>query len=238
MDDSLLKEDANHRLWQEYEHTDDYKQGQIKAICAHHPLVEAKEKLGLESLITDFFVRGLRSNVNENERLKQRTVKDWVGEWKAMHRALFYFVYKASLIGELRQEDVRFGNPGDEELYTIPTRLDVPRQIQGLAYFLTQELVNTRNTIEEQCDFLAKVHYEFIRIHPFFDGNGRIARAITDQLALYYKLPPAVVGYPRHDPKRRVDYHKAIRSCADDKFCHGLSVWIKRYIEIQLDTLA
>lgn len=238
MDVPVLKGEAVRKLWLEYKKTKEYKRGQHEAIPARLNIVEEKERLGLNRVIKKFFVSGLASNVNENQKLKERTVKDWMDEWKAMHEALFHFVYKPSLIGDWREKDVRFGNPGDEELYRIPNHNEVPHHIQNLAYLLTQELQHKRNTIEEKCELLAKVHYEFIRIHPFFDGNGRIARALTDQIALYYGLPPAVVGYPRHDLKIRVAYHKAIRACVGDPSCNSLSVWIRRYIEIQLDDLA
>ena len=37
---------------------------------------------------------------------------------------------------------------------------------------------------EDKLNILADIHFRFIMIHPFDDGNGRIARAITDQVSL------------------------------------------------------
>ena len=36
-------------------------------------------------------------------------------------------------------------------------------------------------------------HVSFVRIHPFFDGNGRIARLLANLLVLYAGFPPIVV---------------------------------------------
>lgn len=91
---------------------------------------------------------------------------------------------------------------------------------------------------EEKFTTLAVIHYQFIRIHPFGDGNGRIARAITDQLALFFGWPTAMGGYPRHDDKRREAYHKAIRAAADDNSAKDLAGWISNYIAKQLEMIA
>ena len=39
----------------------------------------------------------------------------------------------------------------------------------------------------------ALAHYDFVRIHPFDDGNGRGARILTNLVLLRYDYPPAVV---------------------------------------------
>jgi len=42
--------------------------------------------------------------------------------------------------------------------------------------------------------FLAAIfHYQFVSIHPFNDGNGRLARILTSIILLRNKIPPPVV---------------------------------------------
>jgi Fic family protein len=46
-------------------------------------------------------------------------------------------------------------------------------------------------------DLCGWVHSEWVRIHPFANGNGRIARVWANCLALRYGLPPFVAIRPR-----------------------------------------
>lgn len=48
-------------------------------------------------------------------------------------------------------------------------------------------------------DFCAWVHAEWIRIHPFANGNGRIARTLANAIAMRYGIPPFVRLRPRPD---------------------------------------
>jgi hypothetical protein len=48
-------------------------------------------------------------------------------------------------------------------------------------------------------DVCAWVHAEWIRIHPFANGNGRTARLWANSLAMRYGLPPFVRLRPRPD---------------------------------------
>ena len=48
-------------------------------------------------------------------------------------------------------------------------------------------------------DLCAWTHAEWIRIHPFLNGNGRTARLWANSLAMRYGLPPFVRLRPRPD---------------------------------------
>ncbi len=48
-------------------------------------------------------------------------------------------------------------------------------------------------------DLCAWVHAEWIRIHPFANGNGRTARLWANCLAIRYGLPPFICLRPRPD---------------------------------------
>jgi len=230
---------ANHevvpQLWNAYKKTPEFRQGRTQAIPAHHPLVERQERVGLLSIYTKF-VEELRANQNAKEALSNRSVGDWLSEWRGMHKMLFRHILLDC--GNWRHVDVRFGSPGDEELHRIPIHQLVPRDISALAYGIREFLGTSYQDEGGKYSALAKVHYQFIRIHPFFDGNGRIARAITDQMAIYFGFPAAMAGYPRHEEDRRIALHRAVRSCADDPDCEQLASWIKGYIENRLQTLA
>jgi len=48
-------------------------------------------------------------------------------------------------------------------------------------------------------DLCAWAHAEWVRIHPFANGNGRTARLLANSLAMRYELPPFVRLRPRPD---------------------------------------
>lgn len=236
MNKAYLKEDVITALWNAYKKTPEYKIGLKKAISEDHLLVRKQEKEGLKAIYATF-VKSLLSYNNQKDELIKRNASDWLTEWKSMHKLLYGHILRDDLCGTWRKEDVRFGSPGDEDLHNIPQAVIVPNEISFLAEhmrnFLLQD-INKKNPYK----VLAQFHYQFIRIHPFSDGNGRIARAVTDQLAIYFGYPPAMGGYPSHDKKKREAYHKAIFACINDRECSDLAAWIASYIDKQIQTLA
>jgi len=54
-------------------------------------------------------------------------------------------------------------------------------------------------------DLCAWTHAEWVRIHPFANGNGRIARLWANSLAMRYGLPPFI----RLRPRPNIGYAKA-----------------------------
>ncbi len=51
----------------------------------------------------------------------------------------------------------------------------------------------------------AVFHYKFILIHPFDDGNGRVARILMNFIFMMHGLPPAIIRTERKD-----DYYTAL----------------------------
>ena len=131
--------------------------------------------------------------------------------------------------GAFRQKDVRFGSPWD--YWGIPDYISVTWQASELAHEILNSLKVGYVSDWEKYLVLAKIHFEFVRILPFGEGNGRIARAVVDQIALCFAYPPAIGGYPRNTFERREEYHKAMKSCIGDRECRGLAKWIKGYVE-------
>lgn len=63
----------------------------------------------------------------------------------------------------------------------------------------TGEAPPDEDTLDAIIDLCAAVHAHWVRIHPFFDGNGRTARLLANWVALRYGLPPFVRLRPRPD---------------------------------------
>lgn len=67
--------------------------------------------------------------------------------------------------------------------------------------------------IEDIVAALAEVHVELILIHPFREGNGRIARLLSVLMALQAGLPP--LDFTEIDGMKRDEYFAAVQSGMD-----------------------
>lgn len=80
---------------------------------------------------------------------------------------------------------VRLQN-GEEFEYTSPT--DTPIEMRQLVKWY-----NENSTKEHPLLLAALLHYRFVRIHPFDDGNGRVARLLMNYVLLTNKIPLVVI---------------------------------------------
>lgn len=88
-----------------------------------------------------------------------------------------------------------------------------PHQVIQLMYQFVDNLnfkISIAKTREEQIDCLLFAHYEFIRIHPFNNGNGRTGRILMNWVALKFGYKPLVL-YHREGESRRI-YIQAMKA--------------------------
>jgi Fic family protein len=88
-------------------------------------------------------------------------------------------------IGDYKQypNSVRLANG---EIFEYSSPIDTP--------ILMRELVEWLNTEQlHPVTLAAMLHYKFVRIHPFDDGNGRIARLLMNYVFLKNDLPPVII---------------------------------------------
>jgi len=73
-------------------------------------------------------------------------------------------------------------------------------------------------------------HFYFVTIHPFEDGNGRIARALTDMaLAQDEKLSTRFYSLSSQIMEERKDYYDVLKKC--QKGNGDVTSWLKWYLE-------
>jgi Fic family protein len=115
-----------------------------------------------------------------------------------------------------------------ENLRTGEVRFKPPSSLRVAG--LMKDLINWINDSNFPPIIVAGIaHYEFVRIHPFIDGNGRTARALTSLILhirgydtkKYFTLDE----YYDHNRKRYVD---ALKS-ADDS--GDLTEWLEYFLE-------
>jgi Fic family protein len=76
------------------------------------------------------------------------------------------------------------------EMFYYASVEDTPPKMQALVKWVQQELeLPTQHPVVTA----ARLHYDFVRIHPFDDGNGRVARLLMNYMMLRSGYLPIVV---------------------------------------------
>lgn len=100
---------------------------------------------------------------------------------------------------------------GEEE--PLPLSSEVPAQMSALFNWLEKAPLNLKT--------IAKWHYDFVKIHPFVDGNGRTARLVVNLMLMQLGYPIQIIPIVR-----RREYISSLHSSRsfDDFLTFFLSV--------------
>ena len=108
-----------------------------------------------------------------NEKGEMRTDEEFI---RNLHRMIVEKILAPERSGVYRATQVVVKNSMTGEVtFTPPVALAVPYQVKELVDFVN-------NSGAEEIHPVLKggmVHYELVRIHPFVDGNGRVARVLS-----------------------------------------------------------
>ncbi len=152
-----------------------------------------------------------------------------------LHSILMTGLLPPEKIGHFRPGPVYIVNVNvkpkkDELVFRPPKAKTVPRHIDDLLVWLSKTTSEGLSTIIQAAIF----HYEFVTIHPFSDGNGRITRLLTTYF-LYlkgYEMKKIYVldSYYNQDRKK---YYTALDTGKDynQRFGVDLTPWIEYFLE-------
>ncbi len=129
--------------------------------------------------------------------------------------------------GRYRNRYVVVGNKLTREIiFRPPANKDVPKFMVALVEWLNSKAAKELDSIIEA----GIAHYEFVRIHPFVDGNGRTARVLAT-LILYLRGFDAKQFFCLDDyyDSNRQAYYKALRSVNQETL--DLTRWLEYFVE-------
>ena len=113
-----------------------------------------------------------------------------------------------------------------EVLFRPPLNKDVPRLMRNLIEWLNSGEATELDPVMEG----GIAHYEFVRIHPFIDGNGRTARVLAT-LILYLRGFDAKQFFCLDDYYEldRPAYYRALRSVNQETI--DITKWLEYFVE-------
>lgn len=120
-----------------------------------------------------------------------------ISEWniKNLHQIILKEIDNLNA-GKYRMENVLISGAK----HIPPDYLMVPVQMQSLVYEDNKEWIHYHPVVRA-----ALLHGEFVKIHPFIDGNGRTARLLLNLVLMSNGYPPIVIK-----KESRLAYYEAL----------------------------
>lgn len=128
--------------------------------------------------------------------------------------------------GKYRTSNVFIGGAD----YIPPDALQVPEEIKNLVSWYIKQ-TKLLNPIE----LSALLHHKLVQIHPFFDGNGRVARLVMNIILIRAGYPLVVIL--KNDRKK---YYRVLAEADKDNFVpliRFVAQAVERSLDIYLKTL-
>ena len=124
---------------------------------------------------------------------RQENISEW--NIRNLHQIILKDIDNLNA-GKYRMENVLIGGAK----HIPPDYLMVPVQMQKFVYEDTREWIHYHPVVRA-----ALLHGEFVKIHPFIDGNGRTARLLLNLVLMSNGYPPIVIK-----KESRLAYYEAL----------------------------
>ena len=148
-----------------------------------------------------------------------------IKQLKEIHGIMTKYVVEES--GDFRKGEEGVFN-GDECIFMCPPARFVPGQMEELFAWMKRARVSVHPLI------LSSVfHYEFVFIHPFSDGNGRMARLWHTAILSQWKPIFEFIPIESQIEKFQDDYYDAIARC----HVEGESTTFIEFVLMQIDKI-
>lgn len=187
-------------------------------------LQEAKDSSAIENIITthdDLYKSGLELNTYRSQYAKE--VQNYISALKKGYELVsgtglltnnniiqFQAVLEENQAGFRKLPGTALKNASTgETIYTPPQNYDeIMRLMTNLEQYINDSSI-------QDCDPLIKmavIHFQFERIHPFYDGNGRTGRIINILYLIMQKLQSLPVLYlSNYIIKNKQDYYRLLQ---------------------------
>jgi Fic family protein len=160
---------------------------------------------------------GTRDALTLADALASSQVVPDEGVIRELHRRVLWNQSPLLTPGEYRRGEIRVVDADGNPIFVTPPSGDVPELMRQLAAWLV-----TASDRHAPPVVAALAHLEFVAIHPFYDGNGRTARAIARMILVRHGY--ALGGLVSLDAQLDLDrtaYFPAIRAAIGQDYTPG-----------------
>ncbi len=106
--------------------------------------------------------------------------------------------------GDIRKMNVFVGKR------SFPNYSKVSDLLDAFCNNLNNMLLSCQNDVVKQLEISFWAHFNFVSIHPFVDGNGRMSRLLMNYVQEYFGLPLSIVY-----KENKVEYFNALESARE-----------------------
>jgi Fic family protein len=114
------------------------------------------------------------------------------------------------------------------EIFRFASPEETPAEMDKLIQWLRSEMEKGDDEALHPVAIASLFHYKFIRVHPFDDGNGRLARILMNMLLMRAGYPPSVIKADKKDT-----YYTALRKADGD----DLNAFVEYVGTVLLDSM-
>lgn len=193
------------------------------------PIKDVLEVKGHDEVITTIMKMG-RGELNISEK-----------RIKEIHTAIMYEEdpEKKALVGQWKKEPNYLYNYKNER-FDFVAPADVPERMHSLVNWVNAEkdkIVRGDKDALHPVMLALRFNLEYVTIHPFFDGNGRTSRILTNLILISYGYPPLYIK--ENERKAYYQYLADIQGYggAPDVFYEYMTGLIIRSQQIVLDAI-
>ncbi|MBI5917345.1 MAG: Fic family protein [Bacteroidetes bacterium] len=151
---------------------------EFEEMKAHNIAIEMVREIAedVERPLTESFIRILNATILKEPFWKEAETEDGqktrrlikIGEYKELPNSV---------------------RPQNGEMFHYSSPEETPAKMQDLLNWYRESIDSAMHPLE----IAAKFHYKFVRIHPFDDGNGRVARLVMNYVLLKNGYPPVII---------------------------------------------
>lgn len=151
---------------------------------------------------------------------------------KGLHKLLLQHSQKDQWhLGEYKQHgnnvQAEFADGSSQVIFkTTPAGIETDDAMQGLLTWFEEE--NEVHPMIKSAIFC----YEFVTIHPFQDGNGRLSRLLASLLLLKYNYSwIQYISFEHEIENKKLDYYRVLRECQSQRPHENITQWISFFLE-------